>query len=338
MVSTLRCRRTRTRSDLTSSHVTFPHGTRCLVAGGCGFIGHRVVQSLTDLGWNVCVIDSRTNYGVYDPKLHEQNLRARSKALEGAGVRNHSILDHASVRRIFDEFKPEIVIHLASIPIASVAASRPIDATEEMCVGTASLLEASRLAGVKRYVYVSSSMTYGDFQQDCIPETHPQHPKEPYGALKLACEHLVRSYTCVHGLEHSIVRPIAVYGPTGNEAFVLTRFARAARAGDALRINGPETKLDFTYVDDAARGVVLAASMPGAANESFNISASHARTLLDAAEILRRLAPDLRVELCPPDPLYPRRGALSIDKARRLLGFEPAYSLEEGLEKFFATL
>jgi nucleoside-diphosphate-sugar epimerase len=311
---------------------------RCLVAGGCGFIGHRVVRFLRQLGWTVEVIDNRTDYGCYDRTLHAQNHKARESALSGTIVHETSILNHAAVMQVFEAFKPEVVVHLASIPIARIAASQPIATTQELCVGTASLLEASRVTQVKRYVYVSSSMTYGDFEQDQIPETHPQRPKEPYGALKLACEHLVRSYTMVHSLEHAIVRPTAVYGPTGNEAFVLTRFVRAARCGGVVRVNGPDTRLDFTYVDDAARGIVLASMSPNATNQTFNISAGQARTLMESIDILQRLAPGLRVEVAPPDPLYPRRGALSIEKARRLMGFEPMYSLERGLEEFFESV
>jgi len=311
---------------------------RCLVAGGCGFIGHRVVAELRASGGEIAIIDNRSNYGVYERTRHEQNLRAREPFIAGVRIHESSILDHERLRAVCAEFRPDMVIHLASVPIASVAVQQPLLTAREIVEGTASLLEAARVSGVRRYVYVSSSMTYGDFHHDMIPETHPQQPREPYGALKLAAEHLVRSYTTVHGLPHVIVRPTAVYGPTGNDGFVLTRFARAARNGERIRVLGPETRLDFTFVDDAARGITLASTSPRAINETFNISTGCARSLLDAAQYLRSREPRLEIEVLPPDPLYPRRGALSIEKARRLLAYEPRYTLERGLDELLASL
>ncbi len=312
--------------------------SRCLVAGGCGFIGHRVVASLRALGREVAIIDNRSNYGVYERIRHEQNLRSREPHLAGARIHEASILDHERVRTICADFRPDLIIHLASVPVASVAVQQPLQTAREIVEGTASLLEAARVSGVQRYVYVSSSMTYGDFLHDLIPETHPQQPREPYGALKLAAEHLVRTYTSVHGLPHVIIRPTAVYGPTGNDGFVLTRFARAARAGERVRVLGPETRLDFTFVDDAARGITLASISPEAMNETFNISTGCARSLLDAAQYLKSREPHLEIEILPADPLYPRRGALSIEKARRLLAYEPRYTLERGLDELLASL
>ena len=104
---------------------------RCLVAGGCGFIGHRVVRFLRQLGWTVEVIDNRTDYGCYDRTLHAQNHKARESALSGTIVHETSILNHAAVMQVFEEFKPEVVVHLASIPIARIAASQPIATTQE---------------------------------------------------------------------------------------------------------------------------------------------------------------------------------------------------------------
>ena len=311
---------------------------RYLVAGGFGFIGHRVVARLHAQGAQVVVIDNRTNYGVYDKTRHEQNLRAREPYLKGAEIHTVSILEHDRIKEICTGFRPDVVVHLASIPIAGIAVQQPIVTSREMVEGTASLIEAVRATGIQRYVYVSSSMTYGDFLHDSIPETHQQQPKEPYGALKLSCEFFVRSYTIVHGMPHVIIRPTAVYGPTGNDAFVLTRFARAARTGQKIQVLGPDTRLDFTFVEDAALGVTLAATSPNALNETFNISAGRARSLLEAAQYLKSREPSLEMEVGPPDPLYPRRGALSIDKARKMLGYEPRYTLENGLDELLASL
>ncbi len=313
-------------------------GRRILAAGGCGFIGHRVVSFLREHGAEVLVVDTKTGYGIYDPVRHAQNHERRKESLGDTPVHDHTIVDGAAMRQVFEDFQPHTIIQLANVPIARVAAERPMETCREIVHGTVSLLEASRTCGAKRFVYISSSMTYGDFEQDEVTESHAQRPREVYGSLKVACEHLVRSYTIMHGLEHTIVRPIAVYGPTGNETFVITKFVRAALAGGEVTLQGADTKLDFTFVDDAARGIALASSADSARNETFNISSGHARSLMEVAAHLKSLVPQLTIAEVGRDPLYPKRGGLSIDKARALLGYEPKYNLEQGLETFLAAV
>jgi UDP-glucose 4-epimerase len=310
---------------------------RVLVAGGCGFIGHRVVGRLLEAGFDPHVIDICTDYGALDPHQHARNIETRKERMQGAPIHNIDICDHDSLANFCRELRPATVIHLASVPIAKVALERPLFAGKQLTLGTISLLDAARSAGVERFVYVSSSMVYGDFEAEAVDETHAQRPRDPYGSLKLAAEHLTRSYTIQHGLEHVIVRPTAVYGPTGNSSFVITKFVQAAKRGGVIRIQGDQTRLDFTFVDDAARGICLAATSPQAANETFNISFGQSRTLLDAAEHLKTLAAELKFEVVGADPLYPRRGTLSISKAQAIMGYRPEFSLERGLDEFYAN-
>ena len=311
---------------------------RVLVTGGCGFIGHRLVAECLNLGCEIAILDIATGYGVYDPIVHAGNLRSRRASMNAVSVESIDITDAPRVLGFFESFRPDTIIHLASVPIARLAVEQPLFVGAQMVHGTLALLEAARAVEVKRFVYASSSMTYGDFESDAIDETHRQRPREIYGSLKLACEHLVRNYTTLHGLAHTIIRPTAVYGPTGNEAFVLTRFVRAAKNGGCARVDGAETRLDFTFVDDTARGIALAANAAAAVNETFNIAYGQSRRLLDAAHILKSLSPSLEITVGERDALYPSRGTLNIDKARALLGFDPRYSLERGLEVFHAAL
>jgi UDP-glucose 4-epimerase len=213
---------------------------------------------------------------------------------------------------------------------------RPIYLTNQLMDGTVALLEAAREEACERFVYISSSMVYGNFLADEIDEEHPCEPVELYGSMKLGCERVVRLYTRHFGLDHTIVRPTAVYGPTGNEGFVITKFISAAINSGVIKVFGDEVRLDFTYVDDAARGIVLATTSKNGINQTFNIARGESTRILDAARHIQKLAPGVEIILERKDPLYPRRGTLDISKAGRLLDFKPEFSLEDGLDAFYA--
>ena len=309
-----------------------------LVTGGCGFIGHQVSIQLCRLGHEVHVIDTLTNYNHYETYQHQKNILIRQESLREVDVTFHSvdITNSRRVNRLFKEVTPDIVVHMASVPIASLALLRPIYLTNQLMDGTVALLEAARAEACERFVYISSSMVYGDFLADEIDEEHRCEPVELYGSMKLGCERVVRLYTKHFDLDHTIIRPTAVYGPTGNEGFVITKFISAAINSGVIRVFGDEVRLDFTYLDDAARGIVLATTSNNGINQTFNIARGESARILDAAQHIQKLAPGVEVILEPKDPLYPRRGTLDISKAGRLLDFKPDYSLEDGLDAFYA--
>ncbi len=311
---------------------------KVLIAGGCGFIGHKVAINFLKANYSVVIMDNWHNYNVHNLRDVEKKYQHRIKRLKGAFILQRNICNTRITKQIFKEEKPDLVVHLANFPTATLAHKQPFFGLEQIVEGTLSLLEASRSTGVQKFVYISSSMTYGDFQTPSVKEDHPQNPKELYGIFKVTCEHMVRSYTKLHNLTHSIVRPIAVYGPTGHDAFVITKFIKATKSSEVIKILGEDTKLSFTYVDDMANGIFKAATMPEGNNESFNIGSGVSSKLVDIAEFLKTLNPDVTVEVEPADPLYPKRGALNINKAKKLLGYKPEYSIEEGLKIFYDSI
>jgi len=309
-----------------------------LIAGGCGFIGHKVALEFLRAKYDVIIMDNWHNYNVHVIRELEGKYQKRIKQLKGALILQRNICNNRITKQIFQEEKPDLVIHLANFPTATLASMQPFFAVEQIVEGTLSLLEAAKSTGVRKFVYISSSMVYGDFQTPSIKEDHPQNPKELYGIFKVTCEHMVRSYTRLYGLTHSIVRPIAVYGPTGHDAFVITKFIKAAKESGTIRILGKNTKLSFTYVDDMARGIFKAATMSEADNHSFNIGSGRATKLTAIAKFLKKLNPEVTISVEDVDPLYPKRGALNINKAKKLLGYVPQYSLEEGLKIFYDSI
>ena len=178
-------------------------------------------------------------------------------------------------------------------------------------------------------------MIYGDFEFECNPETATKNPIEPYGIMKLCAENLVCNYNRLYGLEYSIVRPSAVYGPYDIVDRVLSKFIVKAKTNEPMFINGDGLNLDFSYVDDVADGMILCATHENATNETFNITRGVSRSLLDAGNlIIKYTNSDSILDVKPNDGLYPKRGTLDISKAKELLGYNPKVDIEEGLKKY----
>jgi nucleoside-diphosphate-sugar epimerase len=311
---------------------------KVLLAGGCGFIGHKVAIEFLKAKYDVVIVDNWNNYNVHLVRDIEEKYQKRIKELNGSIIFQKNICKPGITNQILKEEKPDLVVHLANFPVATIAAKQPFFALEQIVEGTLSLLEAARNASVQKFVYISSSMVYGDFQTDSVNEDHQIKPKELYGVFKATAEHMVRSYTRLYNLAHSIVRPIAVYGPTGHDAFVITKFIKATKYSETIKILGEDTKLSFTFVDDMAQGIFKAATMPEADNETFNIGSGVSSKLIDIANYLKTLNPNLKIEIEDADPLYPKRGALDINKAKNLLGYKPKYGIEEGLKIFYDSI
>jgi nucleoside-diphosphate-sugar epimerase len=241
------------------------------------------------------------------------------------------------IDNIFRIEKPEIVIHMASFPRQKVVNSNPALGSRTMSEGLLNLLEASDECRVRKFVYLSSSMVYGDFVND-VKEYAPCNPIGQYGIMKLAGEWLVRDYSRRTKLVHTIIRPSAVYGPFDVEDRVISKFLITAMRGGVLKVNGEKETLDFTYVDDAADGIVAAALSDNTENKTYNITKSQSVPLLKAAQMALELAGGGMLEVCPKDSAYPLRGSLNIDAAMQDFGFNPKIDVAEGFKIYYEWL
>jgi nucleoside-diphosphate-sugar epimerase len=188
---------------------------------------------------------------------------------------------------------------------------------------------------VEQFIFLSSSMAYGDFLTDEVAEDHPLNPIGIYAALKVAGEKIVIAYQQVFKLTYTIIRPSALYGPRCVSRRVGQIFIEAAMRREPLRMDGDGTdRLDFTYIDDLVEGIALTIGNPAARNEIFNVTFGQARSIRELVDLVRRRFPEVDVESVDRDRLMPHRGTLSIAKASRLLGYRPQYQLETGIDKY----
>jgi UDP-glucose 4-epimerase len=309
-----------------------------LVTGGLGLIGHNVVKKLQDLGHQVSIIDNQTNYGIIPVSEINYLMEERKKKIKlGDFIYRRDISIDRDVKNIFHIEEPEIVIHMASFPRQKVVNANPAVGSRVMSEGLLNLLEASAAYDVRKFVYISSSMVYGDFKDD-VKEDYDCKPQGQYGILKLAGEWLVKDYTRRTNLTHTIIRPSAVYGPLDVEDRVISKFILRAMRGDPLRVNGAGETLDFTFVDDAADGIVSAALSDNTDNKTYNITKSHSHSLLDAAKLAVKVVGKGEIEVGERDLDFPSRGALNIDAARRDFGFDPKVDVEEGFQIYYDWL
>ena len=210
-----------------------------------------------------------------------------------------------------------------------------------MSEGLLSLLEASVKNNIKKFVYVSSSMVYGNFKDeyfDGINETHECNPIGQYGIMKLAGEWLVKDYARRTNMAYTILRPSAVYGPLDVEDRVVSKFLLTAMRGETIQVNGPKESLDFTYVDDAADGVASASVSDNTDNMIYNITRGQSRTLLEAAELAVRIAGRGHIQVNERDDNFPSRGQLNNVRAQSDFSFSPTVNIEEGFQDYYDWL
>jgi len=311
--------------------------SKILLTGGLGFIGHTIVRKLEDTEHTPVIIDNRSDYCGAINRGELETLITERKALFKTNVQEHNVCisNTGQIDYLVGDIKPDIIIHLAAFPRAKVVIQNPQVGCDVILKGLLNLLESAKKHNVKRFVFISSSMIYGDFDQDNNPETASTNPIEPYGIMKLCAENLVRNYNRLYGLEYSIVRPSAVYGYRDVIDRVMSIFINRAQQNKPIYINGEGLALDLTFIDDAVDGIILCATNKNAKNGTFNITRGVARLLEDAGNIIiNELGSTSKIIVNENDGKYPKRGALDISKAKELLGFNPSVDIEEGLPKY----
>lgn len=321
-------------------------GKRIALVGGAGFIGHNLALRLKEAGADVSIVDGLdvNNLLSYtslprdteNRDLYLRMINQRLELINEAGVPLH-VLDareYDALSRTLKAIDPQVIVHLAAVAHAGKSNKDPQSTFGHSLRTLENVLDYAR-NGIEHLLFFSSSMVYGDFQTAEITEDHPLDPIGIYGALKLAGEKFVIAYQQVFDIPYTIIRPSALYGPRCVSRRVGQVFIEKALVGSKLQIDGEgDERIDFSYIDDVVDGVTLAIANPRSRNEIFNITAGQSRSLQELTTIIREHFPEVEVEYVERDKLRPFRGTLKIDKAREMLGYEPAVGLEDGLERY----
>ncbi len=327
--------------------INTPENKKILLIGGAGFIGHNLALHLAKLGGTVEIIDglqvnNLLTYSSSYPDLHNKELylkiiNQRLDLLRDAGIPLHPVDArdyHVLSNLINRQIKPDVIIHLAAVSHAGKSNKDPHSTFDHSLRTLENALDSAR-DQVEQFIYLSSSMAYGNFMTERVTEDHPLEPIGIYGALKVAGEKMVIAYQQVFDIPYTILRPSALYGPRCVSRRVGQIFIENALSNSKLRVDGDGSdRLDFTYIEDLVRGISSAVGHPKAANEIFNMTYGQSRSIRELVEIIQYHFEDVEIEHVDRDELMPFRGTLSIDKVRDALGYEPGFPLEFGMEKY----
>ena len=286
------------------------------------------------LGNHCAIIDNLSNYGII-PTNEILNLYNYRKKYYTAEVYNIDFGNFTNeIDLLIEKYKPDIIIHMAGFPRQEFVKTNPKLASDVMIGGTIGLLEAAKKYNVKRFVYISSSMVYGNFINS-VDENHPTNPTNLYGVLKLTGESLIKDYCRNTNIQYNIIRPSAVYGKRDIKNRVVNKFILAAINGTPLKVCGVNEKLDFTYVDDTVNGIVLATLNNEHFDKIYNITRAVSHTILDAAKIIVNIVGKGEIKIENKHTDYPSRSSLIINKATTELGYVPKTDIKEGFQKCY---
>jgi nucleoside-diphosphate-sugar epimerase len=303
-----------------------------LVTGGFGFIGHQVASNLQQLGHNVCVVDCAEDYNIMANEELSFLYNQRIHKLTNTKFFKINILDTEKVEKVFCDNKFDIVIHCASAPRQKIVASNPVKYSQSMIQGTINLLELCKNYSIGKFVLISSSMVYGNFKNNTT-EDMLCNPINLYGILKYSGELLVKNYSKY--FDYTIIRPSAVYGPYDCKDRVIAKYLISAMKNDKLIINGVNEHLDFSYIDDVAKGITNASLSSNTKNKTYNLTRGESVSLVDAANLIIQLVGNGVVEIRDKEKDFPSRGSLSISKARKDFGYDPTINIEQGLKLYY---
>jgi UDP-glucose 4-epimerase len=302
-----------------------------LITGGAGFLGSHLATALAREGDRVLVYDNLS--AGFPENLAE--VKEQVKFVHG------DILDLSFLIRTMMAEKVDRVIHTAALVSFAPSVEKPALTAKINIEGTINVLEASRIVGAGRILDISSEEVYGDFQYEPADEDHPHLPTMPYAITKVAAEKYEEFFHRYFGMDVVIVRTSWVYGPGLPRVRVPKVFIENGLNGIPTHLaSGGDYRVDHTYIEDFVQGALLAFQKEDLKHRVFNIASGKAYTFSEVAEMVKRLVPGAEITVGPGFLKHtqqvdaPRKGALSIERARLELGYEPKYDLFEGLRTY----
>lgn len=319
---------------------------KIIIIGGAGFIGHNLAIKLKENNFDVSIIDGLevnnltsvigNNDNLPYPLLSKKIIDSRLDLLSENKIplfvqdaRNYHSLSH-----IISKIKPEVIIHLAAVSHAVRSNKNPYNTFDHSLRTLENALDAVR-DNVKHFIFLSSSMVYGNFKTQEVNEESVCEPIGIYGALKYAAEKIIIAYNQVFNLPYTILRPSALYGERCISRRVGQIFIENALFDKELNINGDgKEKLDFTYIEDLTDGILNIINNKNSINQIFNLTYGEGREINEMINILKESFPKLKVKKVDRDNLMPYRGTLSMNKAKSLLSLKSNWKLEKGYKRY----
>ena len=305
-----------------------------LVTGGVGFIGSHVCERLLEAGHAVCALDDLNDF--YDPAIKQSTLRELQSRAQSFSFVHADITNRGEVDEIFGSMAFDQIIHLAARAGVRPSLENPALYQRVNVEGTVNVLEAARERGVKKITIASSSSVYGVNSKVPFSEADPIFSAiSPYAASKLACEALGHVYHHVHGMDVCMLRFFTVYGPRQRPDLAIHKFARLMQSGQPIPVFGDgNTSRDYTYVDDTVDGVI-AATEKEFGYEIINLGESQTVELDRLIELLEQaMGVKAEINRQPSQPGDVPITFANIEKAQRLLGYNPQVKIEDGIPRF----
>jgi len=323
-----------------------------LVTGSAGFIGSHVTRRLLADGHRVVGLDNLNDY--YDPKLKIARLE-RFRNDTGYTHITGDLADRDLIETVFDQHRPERVVHLAAQAGVRYAAENPHVYVSSNVTGTLHILEGCRQHGSKHLVFASTSSVYGaNTQMPFSEHAGTEHPLTLYAATKKANEMMAHSYAHLYGIPSTGLRFFTVYGPWGRPDMALFLFTKAILAGEPIKVfNHGQHKRSFTYVDDIVEGIVRILDKPPESNPDwqsdrpdpatsgvapyriFNIGNEQTVELLRYIEVLEQeLGKKAEMEMLPLQPGDVPDTEADVAELSQATGHRPEVSVEEGVKNF----
>lgn len=311
--------------------------TTYFITGGAGFIGSSLTKKLLEIGNKVVTIDNFCDF--YNPKIKENNIKEFENNSNYKMYRA-DIKDRQAIKKIFDENKIDIVMHLAAMAGVRPSIENPILYQEVNCMGTQNILEEMKVHEIKNLVMASSSSVYGNckevpFREDMVVD----YAISPYAATKKANEVMTHVYHKLFDMNVIMLRFFTVYGPKQRPDLAINKFTRLMLEDKEIPMFGDgTTSRDYTYIDDIVDGIIKSCNYCMSNKDVYeilNIGNSSPVSLKEMIETIgKALGKTPKIKQLPMQPGDVDRTYADVSKAKKLIGYEPKVSFKQGIKKF----
>jgi UDP-glucuronate 4-epimerase len=303
-----------------------------LVTGGAGFIGSHLIERLLKEGYEIVCLDNFNDY--YNPEVKRNNikpfLREKRFNLVEADIR-----DKDSLKKVFEKYKFQKVIHLAAQAGVRLSLKQPNLYVDVNINGTLNLLELSKEYKIKNFIFGSSSSVYGATKEIPFSEEGKLKPISPYGVSKRTGELLCSTYNHLYNLPVTILRFFTVYGPRQRPDMAINKFIKLIDEGKEICLYGNgETSRDYTYISDIVEGIMSALNKDFN-YEIFNLGNSNPTDLSHLISLIEKnLRKSAKAKYLPEQPGDPSITFADITKSKRMLSYNPKIKMAEGIKNF----